>query len=113
MAQILDPCHLLPCSFVQHGAFQASQSGFCLLGGKIVVEAVVLFGVVVLMLGGEATLFDIWICWVRDCWVVVFLHCLMPRFVCCLGCFLDVQPGCMGFSESSRAPKQLVENLGS
>ena len=56
-------------------------------------------GVLVIVLGGEARLFDIWNCWVRAGWALTSLRCLLPRFACCLGCFLQVQLSC-GFSQS-------------
>ena len=64
------------------------------------------FGVIVIALGGEATLFKFWHCWVRDGWAVVALCCWLQRLVCCLGCFVQVQSGCgvlrvvMGVEES-------------
>ena len=59
--------------------------------------------------GREARLFDFWNCWVRGCWAVVSLHWLLPRFVCCLGCFLRVWPA-EGFSGSSWAPRKAAKS---
>ena len=43
------------------------------------------FRVVVVMPGCEATLFDLWHCWVRDGWAVVSLCCLLPSSRNCRG----------------------------
>ena len=46
------------------------------------------------MLGGEARLFDIWNCWVRDWWAAVSMHCLLPLRLLLGLLFMQVQSSC-------------------
>ena len=73
----------------EQGEFQASQSGSVRQPGELRLElwcaetassrsGQCVFGVAVIVLGGEAVLIDFWHCWVRDGWAAVFLYCLLP-----------------------------------
>ena len=104
MAQILNPCHLLPRSCGVQSVFQSSQSGSVRQLGELRCELrcteTAFFGVGQTQVRSchhpvkRSHSVQFLYCWARDGWTGVSLHSLLPRFVCCLGCFFQIQPGC-------------------